>query len=556
MKRIIILFLSWWSIGFFMGFGQVNQHKIDSINILFQNASSDSTWVRHAMELGILMDTSQPKKAEDFFKQALKRLQGDYVYNDKLTMIALAYDCLGIIERRRNNYDKAFAYYLDALRVKEQAGDTINIGRSFHNIATLFGSQRNMDKAIYYMKKALPIRRLGDSIDYAISLKSYGYFLYRIKKLDSALIILDSAKVYFGNHMKRADANINIARVYNTQKRYQEAHIIQKENLAIYEQHEELERQANTLKDLAITARKLKDYSKARQYLNRSQKIAYGYGNKKLIGLLYKERYRIATKEQNFEQALSYYKTYQKYEDSAFTQTQTEKIRSLELEYQFEKEKLRDSLNYKAQEFQLTTIAKSQRSQKQLYAILFLLTLFGLIGIYIIFRYRRKIDQQNIQQQELETGLLTEKVNFLRFKIERLMADNKLRADFKEELLQKIKPLQEQGKSIGVIEDYQSILVQLKNQIQTEQRLDSVSDSLELTDEAFLLRLTEQFPQLTKSEREVCHMMYLNLSLKEIMNIRNTSMPSIKSTRYRIRKKLNVPKGEELELFIQRLFQH
>ena len=129
-----------------------------------------------------------------------------------------------------------------------------------------------------------------------------------------------------------------------------------------------------------------------------------------------------------------------------------------------------------------------------------------------------------------------------------------MRTNFNEELSQRIKALRTSKSSNSIVDEYQSILVQLKNQIQAENRLNDISDSIQETNQDFELKLTEQFPELTKSEREVSHLIYLNLSSKEIMNIRNISMPSVKSIRYRIRKKLNVPKGVELELFIQRLF--
>ena len=63
----------------------------------------------------------------------------------------------------------------------------------------------------------------------------------------------------------------------------------------------------------------------------------------------------------------------------------------------------------------------------------------------------------------------------------------------------------------------------------------------------------ELYPNLTKTEREVCALLRLNLSIKEISSIRNATTDSVKASRYRIRKKLEVPSGVELEHFIQSL---
>ena len=208
-------------------FGQQKSHVIDSISSLLKQAKTDSLLVRHHLELGILKDKIAPKVAEHHFFEALRLLDTNYGYTDKLEKQALANDCLGIIERRRNNYDKAFEYYLNALKIKELAKDTIKIGRSYHNIAMLFSSNRDYDKAIKYMQKALPIRK-RDSLKYAVSLNNYSQFFYYKKQYNEALKILDSAKKYYGNSVKIADVNTNISKIYNKQKRYNEALNIQK----------------------------------------------------------------------------------------------------------------------------------------------------------------------------------------------------------------------------------------------------------------------------------------------------------------------------------------
>jgi len=63
----------------------------------------------------------------------------------------------------------------------------------------------------------------------------------------------------------------------------------------------------------------------------------------------------------------------------------------------------------------------------------------------------------------------------------------------------------------------------------------------------------KKYPSLTKSEREVCGLLRVNLSIKEVASIRNSTIDSIKSIRYRLRKKFNLDKNVELQNFIQSL---
>ncbi|WP_298516757.1 tetratricopeptide repeat protein [uncultured Kordia sp.] len=553
MKKQSYLFLVLFFSVTLLCYAQNKQQKIDSLTVLLETTSSDSLRVSRTIDLGVLIDTSDPIKASEYFKNALTILENEYTFSDKATQQALAYDCLGIIERRRNNYDKALQYYLTSLKIKEKAKDSSKIGRSYHNIAMLFRSQKKYDKAISYMKKALVMRR-NDSLDYGVSLNNYGHFLYLKKELDSALIVLDSAKNYFTQSLYLSDVIRYKAKVYRSKKMYQKAFELHKQNLVIYKKEEKIERLASTMKDLAFNARKMNLFDAASKYLDSSEVLATQYGNKILLGRLYLERYKIERDQKNYKKALSFYRTYKRYRDSSRTIEQSERFEKLALEFKFKQEAYRDSLQASTEKIELQRVAQSQRAQKRLFAVLFFLALLALVSLFLLYRYKRKINLRNRQKQELETELLNEKVNFLRYKTERLLMDNKMRIDFKKELLDTIKVLQTKDSSLGVVDSYQSILMQLKNQISTEKRLDSVSEVNNMSEANFEIQLAKRFPDLTKAEREICHLMYLNLNLKEIMNVRNATLSSIKSARYRIRKKLEVPKGEELELFIKKLF--
>jgi tetratricopeptide (TPR) repeat protein len=457
---------------------------------LIEKATNDSLWVRHTVILASLKNLQNPPLAEKMFFEALEKLNNNsYTYINKYEKIASVYDCLGILERRRNQYDKAFSYYLKALKVKEEQKDSINMGRSFHNIGMLYNAKRDYDKALDYMRKALPLRKLGDSVSYAVTLNDYGYFLYKKKRLDSALFYFNTAKQYFGTNMRIADANNNIARLHTNQKQYKKAREIHLQSLEVYKKHDRQERIANILKDLAVDSRRLNDFTAAENYLKQSETIANRYGNKKLISILYRERYRIAKAKGDFELALKQYRTYKKYNDSVFTNLQSEKIKGLELNYFFEKEQLADSLNYEAKKKQLTTLANSQSTQKQLYGVLLIISIVTLISLYFLYKYRLNNNLQKIEKQQLEAALLNQKIETSKYRIEHLLTDNKMRIDFKEELLQKIKLLGEGRTKDELVSEYQSILVEIQNQVQTEKRLQVIENSTKDLEHSFMLKL-------------------------------------------------------------------
>ncbi len=67
----------------------------------------------------------------------------------------------------------------------------------------------------------------------------------------------------------------------------------------------------------------------------------------------------------------------------------------------------------------------------------------------------------------------------------------------------------------------------------------------------FFERLQQQFPQLTASDIKLCAYLRMRLENKEIAQLLNISPKGIETARYRLRKRLALPKEERLSEFIQ-----
>ncbi|GAA0712055.1 hypothetical protein GCM10009430_02090 [Aquimarina litoralis] len=69
----------------------------------------------------------------------------------------------------------------------------------------------------------------------------------------------------------------------------------------------------------------------------------------------------------------------------------------------------------------------------------------------------------------------------------------------------------------------------------------------------FINKLSSQFPNLTKTDIEICSFIKIGLSRKEISNLRNTSLDAVKSSRFRLKKKLNLSQNDSLDEYIRSL---
>lgn len=70
---------------------------------------------------------------------------------------------------------------------------------------------------------------------------------------------------------------------------------------------------------------------------------------------------------------------------------------------------------------------------------------------------------------------------------------------------------------------------------------------------AFLSRLHELCPLLTEADEFLCMLIKLNLSNKEVIQRLSISQGSLHTTRYRLKRKLAIPKEDNLDDWIQQL---
>ena len=67
----------------------------------------------------------------------------------------------------------------------------------------------------------------------------------------------------------------------------------------------------------------------------------------------------------------------------------------------------------------------------------------------------------------------------------------------------------------------------------------------------FIARITEAYPSLTANDIRILSFIRTNLDNKEISNLMNITSRSLDTSRYRLRKKLNLESGEDLNLFVR-----
>ena len=124
-----------------------------------------------------------------------------------------------------------------------------------------------------------------------------------------------------------------------------------------------------------------------------------------------------------------------------------------------------------------------------------------------------------------------------------------MRIEFLKQFLKQLKNKRFTTDSAELQEYIKDLSFKVKQQLTTESKLTLLKERIGTVNSGFDNMLMNSYQELSKTEREVCALLRLNMSIKEIASIRNSSTNAIKAVRYRIRKKMNVPKEQKLENF-------
>ncbi len=465
--------------------------------------------------------------------------------------LAKAYTFQAIIHRREGKYPEALELNLKAKSIYEKLNDSLHGSDIMHNMGMVYRSQKLHKKAITLYKEAIGIKeQLKDYHGIATGYNMMGVSFRQSKQLDSALICYQKARGLFESIDSFEDiqrVNNNMVALYRDQKKYDEAIDLATESIIRAKLENRKFSLATGYYNLSSIYKRLKEYKRSLNYADSALMIAKEENFRKRISTAYLRKSFLQHKLGDYKQAYFDYRKFNRHSDSIFNIENIKRIQALELNYKFQQEK---------NEVELLT--KQEEAKKRLYRILFLITILSSLTIgYLAYRnYKNKarILEERIEKEKIQKELLDAKVKVSEEETRQLVADNTMRLTFKQELLDQIKSQilpQAEGKLKTKLN---SLIAELQLQITTEGKFSDIQTKVAEVNKGFDARLRELYPSLTKTEREVCALLRLNLSIKEIMTIRNSSLDAVKSTRYRIRKKLGLSQGEELEGFIQGIF--
>jgi hypothetical protein len=157
---------------------------------------------------------------------------------------------------------------------------------------------------------------------------------------------------------------------------------------------------------------------------------------------------------------------------------------------------------------------------------------------------------EELHQLKLQNEKLANEVNFKT----RELANASMNLVARDSALVKVKDeLQKLYKKTGNNHDVKKTLLLLKDVEQNSLNWEQFASHFNEVNNDFLKKLKSQHPSVSNTDIKVCTYLKLNLSTKEIAQLMNISVRGVEISRYRLRKKLQIPGGQTLNDFLNKI---
>ena len=490
---------------------------------------------------------SQYDKALDHF---LKSHQLLLAMNDQKGL-ATIYNNIGTVYYELSNYPLAQEYLLKSLKMAETLQDDVAMARALNNLGNVHYDLTNNQKALEYYTKSLDIKKvLGQKNTLPHGYNNIALVYSNLKKHALAIDNLSkSAEIAqeLGQPRAVARAYSNLGVEYSKLNRYDEALSFFNRSIAIQTNHRDTDGLAMTHLHRGQNYLALNNFNKAKRDCEKSLTMAETSGavmiQKEACGCLSIAYEAIG----NYKSALGYNQRYMILKDSLFTSEKTKEITRNEMNYQFEKKQLKDSMAYQKREMvQQMAYEKTIRKEHRRFYITLLaaLVIIGfLLALYL--RYR-----QSLQLKKVENELLNSEIEYKKKDLTNLAIRITNNQEWAESLGNQLEVLKT---STGRkrVKELENLEAEIKNKIWVNRDSNDFYKQIDELSSAFYDKLITRFKGLSKTDIRLCSLIRLNLNTKQIATLQNINPSSVKMSRNRLRKKLNLTPEEDLTAFLR-----
>lgn len=507
-----------------------------------------------------MLELAQEYYYEEDFVQSLgfaeMLLNNSEKFDDSLYM-AKAFELKGRIYTNANDYQESINNYLSALYLFEKLGEIELVAKTKTNIGNLYVKIDQFDNAFTYLFNAQDYYK-RDTIkcrSQLIDISSYIGIAYgSIDSLEKALMYFQKTIGLIGE--KDSSESLgglynNIGAIYSKNNNNEQALNYYEKALQIFHKVGSLEGVGVTKSNIAFIFSKEERFNDAILLYNEAIDI---FKERNLLLYLSNSYFTLSEIYENIgntTKALYYQKEYVELKDSLVNTEVLGKIADLQMQYEIKKKD--NEMEVLEREKKLIE-QKNKLKEIQKYFLISGLILFLIVGILIYRNLRIALKHNKLKQQLLnvEINELNQELSFKSKETENLALHLIQRNDILSDVQKSLKSIKKHVNESTNIK-INELSLKINHFIKGKEEVKKLQEKLDEINAEFYNRLRNSFPDLTKNEVQLCALIKLGLSSKEIALLNNVSERAIITARYRMRKKINIATDQSLFDFIKNL---
>jgi tetratricopeptide (TPR) repeat protein len=453
--------------------------------------------------------------------------------------IAQIYNMMAWIFYRQKKYPQTFEYILKACNIIETKIGAANYryaSRNYYDMGYMYFDFGNATKSKACLLKALQYP-FASKTDQLGTYNTLG-MIYQVKKeYDSAVYFFEKTIAVARTIHHEAWVGIatgNLGSIYYEKQQYDKALPYLEADYRISTKNKETMSAGNALVAIADINLIRNNLALAGKQLDDVKKILDGYSNDALRYEYLLKRALLYRKLNQYDKAFFALDSARVIESSIIMRNSAATFS--QAEQKIEVEQHIAQVNY----------LQSEKSKSVLIRNFIIVTFLLLLVIAALLIVRQK-QKQKMSQQLLDNASLQ-----LNNYLESIREKNQLIENFQAE----IKQLHEHPyESFTIAREREEMAEKLKHYtILTDDHWNEFRHLFEKVHVGFFDILKEIYPSLTQSEIRLLALVKLNLSRKEMAEMLGISPDSIKKTRQRIRKKIELPEEMDLEEMVKHIY--
>lgn len=497
--------------------------------------------------------------------ESLVELKKQYQWSIEHNDVVLEGECLqqmGRVCYRQGHFRQALEFFLKAEKIFSNNGKPLSLAANLSDVGVLYYYIKQPDKAMKTYLLALSIyQKQKDLKGQAMVYGHIGQLYEKRKSFDSAFVYQRLAlKIIEKTNDRSGAAKIyeNLGSIYEDLEKYELADQHFKKSLSLYQKdHNELG-SIEVINNLGDILRKTGNYSKSISETRLAMHLASKLGNAYQLASCCRDLGKAYELLNQMDSAYHYIQLGYKYTLDLYSEDGAKQVAFLQVLYDINKKS--DEINKLQADKKINRIIVT--------AATIVVVLLIILGFVIFSRQRFKLRDEKMlgKQKQIEHDLTSLELKNLQLEEQNLKQQLEVKSrelsthtlnliknnQFLENLRNTLQAMVKDDKR-DQKKQMNQILTEINQSFNHERNWKEFTQAFEQVHHQFLENLRKFSNELTSADMRLIALLKMNLDSTDVATLLGISTDSLRVSRYRLRKKLNLSQGDNLSAFIQAL---